>query len=421
MKALAVALFLVELSSAASTTLCYEQEWTNGGQSINDDSASGIKTCDGTTIAVYTGYPYAPYYCGDPPVNDDGGYEYPSEYAVHTFYEFVSCIADACDNYAVPDHYDSSTDLEWTGLGYYDVECSRPTSAPSATPSPTVTPVPTVPCPYNLTASGKCLFLSDEPVTFQECETDVCGPAGAALVCISSESENDEVLDLMNDYEDDGYWLHSAAWIGYNDGVSGEGAWGWNSGCGSTYDNWASGEPDDYCDEDCAMIYSSGEWNDQSCRESLRCVCEYGATATEAFDEWNANAEAIYHDCNWNWSDDAEPLDNHAIVGLLVIGIAIGVGVCYCQKCCCFQNRQNQAGQPATAQPQFAQPGVVVVGQPQYAQRGVVVGSVVATGPQLTPNQMEQIEMMQMQGGVVQGVVVQGGVVQGGVVQGASC
>ena len=58
-------------------------------------------------------------------------------------------------------------------------------------------PAPTAECPYTLTTSGKCLFLSDAYASFQGCETEVCGPASAALVCIASQAENDEVADLL--------------------------------------------------------------------------------------------------------------------------------------------------------------------------------------------------------------------------------
>lgn len=80
-----------------------------------------------------------------------------------------------------------------------------------------------------------------------------------------------------------------------------KGQWGWNQGCESTYENWDWGEPNDYCSgEDCAMMYGSGEWNDQSCRDAMRCLCEYGTTASEAFSAWDANAEATAYECDWH-------------------------------------------------------------------------------------------------------------------------
>ena len=175
-------------------------------------------------------------------------------------------------------------------------DLSGPSPSPT-TATPTVTPAPTAECPYTLTTSGKCLFLSDAYASFQGCETEVCGPASAALVCIASQAENDEVADLLE---------YDEAWIGYNDGVYGEGEWGWNSGCASTYENWDYGEPNDYCSgEDCATMYSyNGKWNDASCREERRCVCEYGATTTHAFSTWNSYAESTDYECDEWWEGD---------------------------------------------------------------------------------------------------------------------
>jgi hypothetical protein len=172
--------------------------------------------------------------------------------------------------------------------------------APSPTPTtatPTATAAPTRECPYTTTASGRCLFVSDGYASAPKCETDVCGPRGAALVCIASAAENDEVSALLGDGE---------AWIGLNDGER-EGEWSWTQGCGSEYTNWAEGEPNDFCSgEDCAMVYGSdgGLWNDQSCDYELRCVCEFGAAADEAFDEWVLLRDTTDYSCYWYEDED---------------------------------------------------------------------------------------------------------------------
>ena len=69
-------------------------------------------------------------------------------------------------------------------------------------------------CPYTLTSSGKCVFFSSREVAFAECEENVCGPANATQVCIEDASQNAEVYALSS----------GNFWIGYNDGMAGEGA-----------------------------------------------------------------------------------------------------------------------------------------------------------------------------------------------------
>ena len=41
-----------------------------------------------------------------------------------------------------------------------------------------------------------------------------------------------------------------------------------------TYTNWAGGEPNNSGNEDCTQIYTDGEWNDQTCSDSLDYVCK---------------------------------------------------------------------------------------------------------------------------------------------------
>ena len=69
-------------------------------------------------------------------------------------------------------------------------------------------------CPYTLTDSEKCVFFSSKKFAFAECEEMVCGPASATLVCIENAMQNDEIYALSSGH----------FWIGYNDGMAGEGA-----------------------------------------------------------------------------------------------------------------------------------------------------------------------------------------------------
>lgn len=71
----------------------------------------------------------------------------------------------------------------------------------------------------------------------------------------------------------------------------------------STYtaSNWGSGEPNDKDgtedgEEDCAAIRSSGDWNDQTCTDLIKGVCEFqdGSYATTAPRTWNVANQTCY-------------------------------------------------------------------------------------------------------------------------------
>ena len=106
------------------------------------------------------------------------------------------------------------------------------------------------------------------------------------LTTITSEEENDFAAARLG----------GAGWMGASD-VSVEGAWRWVTGpesgtqfwsgdgsgntIGGNYANWASGEPNDSGNEDCAQFLSggSGEWNDLPCSGTTLpgYVVEFGA------------------------------------------------------------------------------------------------------------------------------------------------
>ena len=66
----------------------------------------------------------------------------------------------------------------------------------------------------------------------------------------------------------------AGAWIGATDAVS-EGTWMWSDGTPWDYQTWAGGQPDDWDgNEDCALMWASGAWNDGQCSDSDRgAVC----------------------------------------------------------------------------------------------------------------------------------------------------
>ena len=67
----------------------------------------------------------------------------------------------------------------------------------------------------------------------------------------------------------------SDPWFGYNDTAS-EGSWVWETGEAVSFTSWASGEPNNLGDEDCAHLYDSGLWNDALCSASFGYICESG-------------------------------------------------------------------------------------------------------------------------------------------------
>ena len=196
-----------------------------------------------------------------------------------------------------------------------ETETPAPTVTPAPTPAPsssapTVTHAPTIECPYTLTESGKCLFVSEHYYNFAECQNDFCAPNGGVVACIENDEENEVAKDVVGDGE---------AWIGINDGQT-EGEWGWVS-CSSEFTAWYSGEPNDWggC-EDCATVSGwesyddyyyndDGSWNDLSCTSDwVLCLCEYGgAPVSETFDAWALLEDQ--DDCEdswWDWYDDDE-------------------------------------------------------------------------------------------------------------------
>jgi len=65
-------------------------------------------------------------------------------------------------------------------------------------------------------------------------------------------------------------------WIGLND-LETEGTFKWVSGEPITYTRWATGEPNNLNNEDCAQLYPDGTWNDKACSSPwYRYLCEAG-------------------------------------------------------------------------------------------------------------------------------------------------
>ena len=109
---------------------------------------------------------------------------------------------------------------------------------------------------------------------YYDCETATawataalaCEGMGGYLAKIQDSSENSTIAALAI----------TPTWIGAND-IDTENNWVWTDGNAVGYDDWASGEPDDAGDADCAITNNSGrrgEWADMRCESEYRFVCE---------------------------------------------------------------------------------------------------------------------------------------------------
>jgi hypothetical protein len=105
-----------------------------------------------------------------------------------------------------------------------------------------------------------------------------CKSFGGLLANPRTKTENDVLKRLVSKKE-------SSYYIGMNDrSMEGHFKYSDGSNAGSaylndrqqwSYSNWASDEPNDFNNlENCAVIYSSGLWNDRSCFSTLPFMCE---------------------------------------------------------------------------------------------------------------------------------------------------
>ncbi|XP_036965817.1 CD209 antigen-like protein E [Acanthopagrus latus] len=118
-----------------------------------------------------------------------------------------------------------------------------------------------------------CFFLSGESGNWDKGRDD-CIDRGADLVVINSAEEQTFLSNFTKE--------KTMAWIGMTDRVK-EGAWTWIDRTPVTFQYWKTSQPDNggghhtLGHEDCAHIIIGGShlnWNDLSCKTSLRWICE---------------------------------------------------------------------------------------------------------------------------------------------------
>ncbi|XP_041036060.1 C-type lectin domain family 10 member A-like isoform X2 [Carcharodon carcharias] len=137
-------------------------------------------------------------------------------------------------------------------------------------------------CSESLCPSGwedhnqHCYRFSTDTVNWdsakQQCESE-----NSHLIIINTEQEQNFIKKFLENNP----WGY---WIGLTDGES-EGNWKWVDGTPVSFTQWDQGEPNNWNDnENCAIIRASG-WNDYSCSDQFRFICEKRAlTCVEAAD-----------------------------------------------------------------------------------------------------------------------------------------
>ncbi|XP_076003786.1 galactose-specific lectin nattectin-like [Genypterus blacodes] len=68
------------------------------------------------------------------------------------------------------------------------------------------------------------------------------------------------------------YHTHVSTWTGLHDALK-EGRWFYTDGSRSDYKRWAKGEPNNWKEEDCVVMYSTAHLNDVSCEVLRPYIC----------------------------------------------------------------------------------------------------------------------------------------------------
>ena len=163
-----------------------------------------------------------------------------------------------------------------------------------------------------LASSGPCLESSPDPpatsdrfvhvdqVMYYEDARAHCRTNYHDLASIHSSTENAEVDALCP----------GRCWIGGSDAVR-EGTWTWSDGTKWDYENWSSGQPDNWMatnGEDVIEMYPDGTWNDNDDYSLRTFVCSIsGTSATTAgtcfSDDFSSiDSGWISVEGDWSWS-----------------------------------------------------------------------------------------------------------------------
>jgi cysteine-rich repeat protein len=113
-------------------------------------------------------------------------------------------------------------------------------------------------------STGHCYAVLNAIGTWTDMQ-QACINVGGDLASISDLNENNTVLPGAAIFQ---------AWLGFTD-ANQEGSFIWSDGSPSSFTNFAAGEPNDQNGgEDCVNMTEAGLWNDLSCAEFHKPLCE---------------------------------------------------------------------------------------------------------------------------------------------------
>ncbi|XP_045208345.2 perlucin-like protein isoform X2 [Mercenaria mercenaria] len=127
-------------------------------------------------------------------------------------------------------------------------------------------------CPNGWLSHNQSCFLFSHDREYWPGAFQMCKIMGGQLVEIHSAAKNNFLLQQI---KSSGHTF----WIGLSD-VSEEGNWIWMPSLTSSaeYHNWNTGQPSTVNannePENCAVIYTTGKWNDAACSSLYYYICE---------------------------------------------------------------------------------------------------------------------------------------------------
>ena len=104
---------------------------------------------------------------------------------------------------------------------------------------------------YLGTFDGKDYYIKPDGDVNYNTALGIANDAGGTLLVINSAAENAFIAGLLN----------QTAWLGLND-VASEGNFEWYTGDNLSYTNWNTNEPNNFDNEDYAVMFAGGSWND---------------------------------------------------------------------------------------------------------------------------------------------------------------
>ncbi|KAJ1191067.1 hypothetical protein NDU88_000384 [Pleurodeles waltl] len=118
--------------------------------------------------------------------------------------------------------------------------------------------------------ANDCYYIATVTEIYDDAKQS-CEAMSATLVIIKSNEEQ-QFLKKQIHGKGESYW------IGLTDSEE-ENVWKWSDGTIPTFTNWKSGQPDNWGaghtpGEDCAGLHIGGLWNDFTCDDGLKYICE---------------------------------------------------------------------------------------------------------------------------------------------------